>query len=64
MTKTMNNFKRFENGKIILDGVIYDEVRADKSSAVLNAESGLKIQSIKIDDKTYYPVGIQKEKKK
>jgi hypothetical protein len=64
MTQTAKTFKRTENGRITLEGVNYEAINSEKASTVLSAASGLRIHSIRIDEKTYYPVGIVKEKKK
>ena len=64
MTQTAKSFHRAENGKITLENVIYDSIGADKASTVISSTTGLKIHSIVINEQTYYPVGIVKEKKK
>lgn len=58
----MNSFKRLENGKIIVDGVIYDSINPEKAATVLSKSTGLKVHSIRIDEKFYYPVGTEKVK--
>ena len=64
MTQTTKTVKRTENGRITLEGVNYEAINSEKASKVISATSGLRVHSIKIDQTTYYPVGIVKEKKK
>ena len=64
MTQTTKTVKRTENGRITLDGVHYEAINSEKASTVISAASGLRVHSIRIDETTYYPVGIVKEKKK
>ncbi len=55
-------FKRMADGKIVLEGVIYD-TSISKRINVTNANTGYKISSITVQDVSYYPVAIVKEKK-
>jgi hypothetical protein len=59
MEKTI---KRMVDGKVVLENVIYD-TSISKRINVTNPNTGYKINSITIDQITYYPVGIIKEKK-
>jgi len=59
MEKTI---KRMVDGKVVLENVIYD-TSISKRINVTNPNTGYKINSITIDQITYYPVGIVKEKK-
>ncbi len=59
MEKTI---KRMVDGKVVLENVIYD-TSISKRTNVTNPNTGYKINSITIDQITYYPVGIIKEKK-
>ncbi len=54
--------KRMVDGKVVLENVIYD-TSISKRINVTNPNTGYKINSITIDQITYYPVGIIKEKK-
>lgn len=59
MTKTI---KRMEDGRIIIEGIIYDS-SVNKRITVTNPETGGKIASIQMGETLYYPIGIIKEKK-
>ena len=59
MEKTI---KRMVDGRVVLENVIYD-TSISKRINVTNPNTGYKINSICIEDITYYPVGIIKEKK-
>lgn len=59
MEKTI---KRMADGKVVLENVIYD-TSISKRISVTNPNTGYKINSICIDEVSYYPVGIVKEKK-
>ena len=59
MEKTI---KRMADGKVVLENVIYD-TSISKRISVTNPNTGYKINSITIDQVSYYPVGIIKEKK-
>ena len=59
MEKTI---KRMADGKVVLENVIYD-TSISKRINVTNPNTGYKINSITIDQVSYYPVGIVKEKK-
>ena len=49
------------DSKIILEDVIYD-TSVNKKSIILNPQTGNRIDSIKIGETTYYPVGQVKKK--
>lgn len=59
MEKTI---KRMADGKVILEGVIYD-TSITKRINVTNPNTGYRINSISIENVAYYPIGIIKEKK-
>jgi hypothetical protein len=54
-------FKRMTDGKIVLEDVIYD-TSVNKKSIILNPQTGNRIDSIRIGETTYYPVGQVKKK--
>ncbi len=54
-------FKRMTDGKIILEDVIYDS-SFGKRSIILNPKTGNRIDSIRIGETSYYPVGQVKKK--
>ena len=54
-------FKRMTEGKIVLEDVIYD-TSINKKSTILNPNTGNRIDSIRIGETTYYPVGQVKKK--
>ena len=54
-------FKRMTDGKIVLEDVIYD-TSINKKSTILNPNTGNRIDSIRIGETTYYPVGQVKKK--
>jgi hypothetical protein len=54
-------FKRMTDGKIVLEDVIYD-TSVNKKSTILNPQTGNRIDSIRIGELTYYPVGQVKKK--
>lgn len=59
MTKTI---KRMEDGRIIIEGIIYD-TSVNKRMSITNPETGGKITSVQMGETLYYPIGIVKEKK-
>lgn len=59
----MNEFRRLEDGRIVLDGLIWSN-NADKAIEVIDADNGFKVLNIKLDEVSYYPVGYDKRKKK
>ena len=54
-------FKRMTDGKIVLEDVIYDS-SFGKRSIITNPNTGNRIDSIKIGETSYYPVGQVKKK--
>jgi hypothetical protein len=54
-------FKRMTDGKIVLEDVIYD-TSVNKKSIILNPQTGNRIDSIRIGETIYYPVGQVKKK--
>lgn len=54
-------FKRMTDGKIVLEDVIYD-TSVNKKAIILNPNTGNRIDSIRIGETTYYPVGQVKKK--
>lgn len=58
----MEKVKRMADGRVVLEGVIYD-TSITKRINVTNQNTGNKISSISIDNVSYYPIGIVKEKK-
>jgi hypothetical protein len=54
-------FKRMTDGKIVLEDVIYDS-SFGKRSMITNPNTGNRIDSIKIGETSYYPVGQVKKK--
>jgi hypothetical protein len=54
-------FKRMTDGKIVLEDVIYDS-SFGKRSIILNPKTGNRIDSIRIGETSYYPVGQVKKK--
>jgi hypothetical protein len=54
-------FKRMTDGKIVLEDVIYD-TSVNKKSIILNPQTGNRIDSIRIGEIVYYPVGQVKKK--
>ena len=54
-----NTMKRLDENRIAADGLIWDN-RADKAIKVKNLDSGHMVHSIKLEDISYYPVGMDK----
>ena len=54
-------FKRMTDGKIVLEDVIYD-TSVNKKATILNPQTNNRIDSIRIGETTYYPVGQVKKK--
>jgi hypothetical protein len=54
-------FKRMTDGKIVLEDVIYD-TSVSKKSIILNPKTNNRIDSIRIGETIYYPVGQVKKK--
>jgi hypothetical protein len=61
MNTIQKTFKRTEEGKVILEGVIY-ETNLNKRITVLNPNNTNKIEYIRIGDMCYYPCGLEKIK--
>lgn len=59
----MNEFKRLEDGRIVLDGLVWSS-NPDKAIELTDPDNGFKVHSIKIDETYYYPCGIDRRKKK
>lgn len=59
----MNEFKRLEDGRIVLDGLVWNS-NPDKAIELTDPDNGFKVHSIKIDGTYYYPCGIDRRKKK
>lgn len=54
-----NTMKRLDENRITADGLIWDN-RADKSIKIKNLDSGNMVHSIRLEDVSYYPVGMDK----
>lgn len=54
-------FRRMTDGKVILEDVIYD-TSITKRSLIVNPQTKNRIDSIKIGDTSYYPIGQVKKK--
>jgi hypothetical protein len=63
VTTQMNEFRRLEDGRIVLDGLVWSN-NADKAIEVTDPDNGFKVLNIKLDGVSYYPVGYDKRKKK
>lgn len=59
----MNEFRRLEDGRIVLDGLVWSS-NPDKAIELTDPDNGFKVHSIKIDETYYYPCGIDRRKKK
>lgn len=57
-----NTMKRLDENRIAADGLIWDN-RADKSIKIKNLDSNNIVHSIKLEDVSYYPIGIDKGNK-
>lgn len=57
-----NTFKRLEDGRIIVDGLIWG-INPEKAIEIKNELTGNKVHSIKMDDVYYYPYAIYNAKK-
>jgi len=57
-----NTFRRVEENTIVLDGLIWTS-NADKSIKIKNNDSGMFVHSIKLEDISYYPMGIDRQNK-
>jgi hypothetical protein len=63
VTTQMNEFRRLEDGRIVLDGLVWSN-NADKAIEIIDDDNGFKVLNIKLDGVSYYPVGYDKRKKK
>lgn len=61
MTTTQKTFRRNPDGRIVLEDVIYD-TSVNKRIIAVNPNTGNKIDSIRIGEQYYYPVGLVKKK--
>lgn len=59
----MNEFKRLEDGRIVLDGLVWSQ-HAEKAIEITDPDNGFKVLNITLDGISYYPVGFDKRKKK
>ena len=55
----MNTFKRLIDGKIVLDGLVWD-TNIDRMIGITNDATGGTVNSIKVDGVYYYPIGFDK----
>lgn len=58
----MNTFKRVDENRIELDGLVWD-CRAEKSVKVKDNDNGFMVHSIKVEEVAYYPTGIDRSNK-
>jgi len=63
VTTQMNEFRRLEDGRIVLDGLVWSQY-AEKAIEVTDPANGFKVFNIKLDGVSYYQVGYDKRKKK
>jgi len=63
VTTQMNEFRTVEDGRIVLDGLVWSQ-HAEKAIEVKDEEKGGKVLNIKLNGVAYYPVGYDKRKKK
>ena len=63
VTTQMNEFRRLEDGRIVLDGLVWSQY-AEKAIEVTDPDNGFKVFNINLDGVSYYPVGYDKRKKK
>jgi len=63
VTTQMNEFRRLEDGRIVLDGLVWSQY-AEKAIEIKDEDNGFKVFNIKLDGVSYYPVGYDKRKKK
>ena len=62
VTTQMNEFRRLEDGRIVLDGLVWSQY-AEKAIEVTDPDNGFKVFNINLDGVSYYPVGYDKRKK-
>ena len=53
----LGTFKRLDDGKIILDGLVWS-IDPEKAIEVRNEQTGYKAHSIRLDEIYYYPCAI------
>jgi hypothetical protein len=53
----MKVFKRLADGRIVLDGIVWD-TNVDRMISIQNDLTGDTVHSIKLDDVYYYPIGL------
>lgn len=58
----LGTFKRLEEGKIALDGLVWCN-DPEKAVEFINEKTGLKAHSVKFEDVYYYPCGVYIPKK-
>lgn len=58
-----NTMKRLDENRIAADGLIWDN-RADKGIKIKNLDNGNIVHSIKLEDVSYYPIGMDKNNRK
>jgi hypothetical protein len=63
VTTQMNEFRRLEDGRIVLDGLVWSQ-HAEKAIEVKDEDNGFKVFNINLDGVSYYPVGYDKRKNK
>ena len=63
VTTQMNEFRRLEDGRIVLDGLVWSQ-HAEKAIEIKDEDNGFKVFNINLDGVSYYPVGYDKRKKK
>ena len=63
VTTQMNEFRRLEDGRVVLDGLVWSQY-AEKAIEVTDPDNGFKVFNIKLDGVSYYPVGYDRRKKK
>ena len=63
VTTQMNEFRRLEDGRIVLDGLVWSQ-HAEKAIDVTDEDNGFKVFNINLDGVSYYPVAYDKRKKK
>ena len=63
VTTQMNEFRKLEDGRIVLDGLVWSQ-HAEKAIEVKDEDNGFKVLNIKLNGVAYYPVGYDKRKKK
>jgi hypothetical protein len=63
VTAQMNEFRRLDDGRIVLDGLIWSN-NPDKAIEVIDEDNGFKVHNIKFEDEYYYPIGYDRRKNK